>query len=134
MSAPGAGLLIVPIMMASNTNFTAASYTNVNVDAFIDSRFTGGSGWSNFLANDSTLGYTYVSDVFTSNAKSSWTFVPYTKAEPIFGWGNIMGPDSAWNDNQGVQITMNNAGSGNLTGGNAANVWTLNLISITVSL
>ena len=131
--SPGAGLLLVPLAIAVVGSFTAG-YTNIDPDAFLVVNYASTLDvWSNYVANDSTLGYTFVTDLFGSAQDVNWQFSPYTIAEPVVGWGNLIQPGSASAANNGLLLQWNNNGAGDLTGGNSANTLTVTVMAFVVA-
>lgn len=123
--APGAGFQLVPFLCAvrGNTNHGMGSaYGNVDPDfSALYVLYAGGSSWSNYVINDSTLGYQSVTDLFTASHTFYWSFLAYTTAEPIYAWGNIAIPEVGIEENHALHLIWDNNAAGNLTGGVSAN-------------
>lgn len=121
--APGPGVQVVPLTISVQGFFTDATYTNINTDAWIFATYSGsGIPWSNFIANDAMLGYTFVTQFFGGAVhRAAFQWAPFTLAEPIFGWGNLGLVNGDTYANDAVQLVFDNNGAGNLTGGHANN-------------
>ena len=122
--APGAGKRLILIVAEWESNFTAGAYTNINANAIMFMRLnTSGLVISNFMGDDTAIPLTQIDTVFGTAAHYHAQFVPITNANPIDGFGNYASiePVSATSTNKAMELFFNNQGSGNLTGGNAAN-------------
>lgn len=122
VAAPGAGIAYVPISINLHSDFTAGAYTNVNADSYLGAYI--GDWFSNFIGNDSSIPITFLSD-FLSALELYVQLVSYTFSQQIVNWGNLafnFGPNMA---NNPIGLYFENNGSGNLTGGNAANTLTV---------
>jgi hypothetical protein len=121
---PGAGLTIVPDLVVLCANFSAGAYTNVNADGYGYAQFAGPLNWSNYIANDSGASpvLSYLSTFFNGTDKRVVLREWMDTADVSRGWGTLA---TVFNGvtfgNAEFQLTVNNNGSGNLTGGNAAN-------------
>lgn len=123
--APGAAFQLVPLLVDVRGNTTGGAYTNIDPDGWIVLAFNGTDIWSNYLTNDSTIGYTFLSTTLGAAGDFCFQFVPFTLAEPIFGWGNLVDPRGNVEPNQPLVLTSENFGSGNFTGGHSANLLVL---------
>jgi hypothetical protein len=127
VTAQGASTRIVPLFLDLNGDFTAGAYTNIDVDG----NLAGGVGsgaeiFTSFIVNDSAIPLTYL-DTFLSAQHSQTTLMPFAHAEPVDDWGNLgyVSTLSAASVNQPLKLFLQNNGTGNLTGGNAANTLTV---------
>lgn len=117
IAAPGAGKMIVPIAVVMNLKSWVADYTNINVSSILRILYAAGTVEPIVIGSNATslsvtnlLGfsgnrpsiYGIRSNVVSSTLRPVSSFA---QAEPI---------------NTALQMSINNQGSGDLTGGNAA--------------
>lgn len=125
--APGTNNRIVPVFADCVTNFTAGAYTNINADGQIFAALENQeTGYLSFIPNDSRIPITYLDTLLSASARH-FVLGQFFYAEPAFGWGNLPSLDAvtAASYNVPFQLFADNNGSGNFTGGNAANTWTI---------
>jgi hypothetical protein len=133
VAAQGVGTRVVPVFVDWQMHL-AAAYTNINADSYAQITYTNGHAWSNYVANDSTLGYTYLTGLIGAIQDASALFQPYALSEPIFQWGNLVYvyPTTSLESNLAVTFSIVNGGSGNLTGGSGSNTHRFNVLWTTV--
>ncbi len=120
---PGSGILLVPHLVVLLSNVSAGAYTNVNADGFMYAALAT-DAWSTYCANDSGNSLTYLSALL-SNTNHRLVLREYSDTtDPTPQWGPLSVPGPR-GDNMALNLTINNNGSGNLTGGNAANTITV---------
>lgn len=123
--APGAGYGLVFLLAYLTLNRTAGAYTNIDADAFIIVAFSEADAISSYLANDATTTpvLSAVTDLLSTNATSYVTFSPYTQVvgPDASDWGNTGYTFPTPQLNTALILSCVNGGSGNFTGGNAAN-------------
>lgn len=122
VAAQGSGTRIFFVSGQIRTVFAAGAYTNVNVDAWggfkIDTQ-----DQSTHLTDSTGPPLTQVTNVFTNTWNSYVTFTPLQVLDLASYWGpviNLVG-DVTLLDNKPLQFYIDNNGSGDFTGGNAAN-------------
>lgn len=122
LAAAGANMSTVVDYVVVQANFTGGAYTNVDTDGFMALFYNTNIQWSNYLANSVADSLTFLS-VFLDNTGKRVVFREYQDdADPANDWGPLVSVATgvAFN-NQALSISIDNDGSGNLTGGNAAN-------------
>lgn len=129
VASPGVNKRIVLLHADVVASFTAAAYTNINAAAY--STITqGGNLASSYLANDAgtTPALTHFSDVFGAASEQLVTFSPWQDtSEAAAQWG-LLASVANVTSAQNMVLEINNSGSGDLTGGNAANTMTVNVL------
>jgi len=118
------GVYIQPIMAVLLLNGSAGAYTNINAAAWVSMQL--GSldvlGW---LVNDAAItnGSTTSLSTFLGAANHHATLLPGTvRTEGVDAWGTVSAVfDPSSLVNTALKLNFDNAGSGNLTGGNASN-------------
>lgn len=121
VAAPGLGFTIVPLMVYLNSKFVAGAYTNINANSSMQVDLPVGSTWSNYLANDSGASLTYLS-TFLGASSGRVVFREYQDVSTTSpGWGPLVYPPGSTFENGALQLKVDNGGSGDFTGGNAAN-------------
>jgi hypothetical protein len=87
---------------------------------------TSGNLASGYVANDSTLtpARSYLTALLTAAAKRNATLREWVDTVETSQWGNLASVD-ADESGHGLELFLDNNGSGNLTGGNAANTMTV---------
>ncbi len=125
VAAPGSGLLLVPHQIILMVNTNAAIYTNINAASSIWAGLGSAAMLSSLIANDAGVSVADVTAFIGTAGK--WATMLRWPFEDNRGDANGWGPMayiydySAANTNTALTLQMDNAGSGNLTGGNAAN-------------
>lgn len=133
IAAPGAASLLAPVLVNVHTSASFTAYTNIDPDALLYVVFDpSGAGWSNGLANDSVIGFTWLTDAIGTSTAKWWQYVPATLAEPTVDWGNLAYTQGAVTNNA-LQLLLSNNGAGDLTGGAAGNTLTLDTYYATVA-
>ncbi len=128
MTTPGAGLIFLPIGGAILTKTASGAYTNINADAWIRVRYSGGDPFLSYVPNDTASpgitngSATRVSDLLGTTSPKRVVLVPQQDTEDVDDWGPLGAIMGSSADNNAVVISIDNNGSGNLTGGNVANV------------
>lgn len=124
--APGASRLIMPLLYIVRSRISAGAYTNLNAGGFAGIQYNGAFTASGFIADSLTTTpvLAYFSDFFGTATDWLLYLQPYfQQVEPssdewgvfpvLHATGNII--------NKALEIFVDNQGSGNFTGGNAAN-------------
>ena len=129
VSAQGANTRIVPVCVDLVADFTAGGYTNINADGVLFCVLENSqTGFCNGIANDSSIPLTFMTTFLTTTAKKQRAYLlPFQVTEPVANWGLLASIDqiTASSYNVPFVLTGSNAGSGNWTGGNAANSLTV---------
>lgn len=126
--AQGASTVIEPLQYIVQSKCAAGAYTNVNAAAFGGMSYGPASGTaSGYIANDPTTTpvLSFLTQMLGTTPKQM-ILLPYmTQVDPASDEWGVFGdiPPSGPIANLPVQLVMNNQGSGNFTGGNAANTW-----------
>lgn len=124
IAAPGAGIIILPLDTVMVFKNSATAYTNISPDAFLSTQING-TRVSSFMGNDTLLSSVNQFSTFFNSTGALLHRLIYPPSDPFGaadGWEMMMfsiGSDA--NANQPLQIKINNAALGNLTGGNAGN-------------
>lgn len=124
--APGAGQVAVFHSAVVMSEFSAGAYTNRNTNGFIYIAYDGDEPNGNaaaYIGNDSTLGMTNL-DALLGTADNVYDrLLPWQDTKESLNWGLVAGDFNATANvtNKALKIGANNQGSGNFTGGNAAN-------------
>lgn len=137
---PGTDIgLLIPVIVGYRPIFkkaslyidtTSGAYTNINANPSIFIQYTGGTQVSNKLIDDGAatpVAITDVTDFLTGNINTV-DLDKYTRVtDPTLSEeGNLA--DTLGNfDGEGFELSMNNGGSGNLTGGDPANILIVDL-------
>ncbi len=126
VAAQGANTWARLVGLTLNADFSAGAYTNVNAAAYMFAEYAGGSpeiaGY--YIPNDSGVSLTKLTTFLGAN-DYVLHMGPYVETYETSGWGAIPTIHARANIvNVGIRLTINNGGSGNLTGGNAANTLT----------
>lgn len=127
MPAPGAGKRIVPLL-ASLKFICSGAYTNINAAAFLALQING-ADVSSYVANDAGLtpAATDMTDLFGQARTSIALLTPLMRAEP--SWFMLSyAEDATPRINQPLDLNVDNGGSGDFTGGNAANSGQLDIL------
>ncbi len=124
VAATGAGRLIQPMFAYLWAKTASGAYTNINSGGFLTVRVNGFGGMG-FVPNDASIAAgskTRLSDFLGTTTPQMTPLAAYFDTEGVDGWGpvGVVQPSTA-GVNQPLEITIDNGGSGNLTGGNAAN-------------
>ena len=122
--APGTGFWIKLLSFTWITNFSAGAYTGMNTTyAALQVETVNGDWLASNLLNDSASSITDVSSFFGATAKVFPLVVPACFPDTANqGWIQYpLGTTVAHVNNAQIRISMDNNGSGNLGGGNAAN-------------
>lgn len=121
-TAPGSNRGLVPIRIVLDMDASAGAYTNVDTDGFLYVESSGGNLMSNYVANSVALSLTYLTDFLGTTPAVAMLSVFEDTQAPADGWGNLASAVPRANmTNASLQIEIDNDGSGDLTGGNAAN-------------
>lgn len=124
LTAFGSGFWIQPKSFVFIPNFAAGAYTGMNTTyASVQLETAAGVWIVSPVFNDSGASLSDVS-AFFAGSNTVWPLVvPLTFPNGTGGWQAYASPATtvAGVDNQDVRISMDNNGSGNLGGGNAAN-------------
>lgn len=126
VASPGVNKRVVLLHADVVASFAAAAYTNINAAAYANIT-QGGNLASSYLANDAgpTPALTHFSDVFGAAAIQLVTFLPWQDtSEAASQWG-LLASVANVTSAQNLVLEINNSGSGDLTGGNAANTMTV---------
>lgn len=141
VAAPAAGSLIRVITATLSINASAGAYTNVDTTyATLQVQNTDGAWLQTVLANDSsyTTPLTRATDFFTVADTQTALLSPYLEAIQSGGgsgdWGYAVPPILTGTTPTAIELAMDNNGSGDLTGGNAANTLTATVTYLTEAL
>jgi hypothetical protein len=114
---------------------SAGAYTNVDTGAYLYVESSGNNLMSNYLANDAGLSLTYLTDFLGATPSVAMLSVFEDTQAPADGWGNLASAVPRANmTNASLRIEINNGGSGNLTGGNAANTLAVTVVYLDLSI
>lgn len=137
VGAPGAGFINFLISAQIIARCSGGAYTNINAAGFGYIQYNGGYVYSNLIGNDATLtpARAYLTALLGNAQKSNTQLVPFTDAVQTSQWGNMAVPFNVTAaENKALELFINNGGSGNLTGGNAANNMTVVTTYVTVAV
>jgi hypothetical protein len=124
IATPGAGFRLVFLGATIQTD-VAAAYTNVDTDGFLWIGHNAAQSASTYVPNDSGASIAELT-ALTANTDRHVMLNPYTNA--TVNWGNYSDVNTVASvENQPLEISVDNDGSGNFTGGNAANEWTVDV-------
>lgn len=127
ITTPGAGFFLNPISYLVQIRASAGAYTNINAGAFAVFDTPGTAVIrSGYIGNDATTtpALTTFSDLFgaAANKQVQLANVYYTVSPESALWGTIGDVQVIADvEDKSIVFTVNNGGSGDLTGGNAAN-------------
>ncbi len=135
MAPLGPGLTIMPILVTMTSNFIAA-YTNIDAAMpYAQINYSLGDLWSNYLADDAStvIPLTNFSGFFGVTTRLRVPFTRFLQTTDVAAeWGALANAVTL-NDNTGLQFTVVNGGSGDLTGGDPANTLTFETYYTTLS-
>lgn len=124
VGAPGAGVRLDLVSALIVTSFVAP-YGNDDPFGYLVIQM-GTGDFSNYVANDSTTApvLTDFTDLFVTNAESSVSLGSFTRVTTPTseGWGNAAKVEGSNLNNQALNLSVNNNGAGDFTGGNVANM------------
>lgn len=120
--AQGSGTRIYPVQVLLDASFAAGAYTNVNATSSCAVAPVSAEYTTNAIVNSAAATVTKL-DSFLGAAHSLAQLVPFAHANVAQDLGNYaeVTTISAASQNVALQLSCNNGGSGNFTGGNAAN-------------
>ncbi len=125
VAAQGSGKFIVPVSLNLELNATSGGYSNINGYSWIALSSATSNDASGYIGNDNTISPAMVNltnFLSSANHRATQIPVPATWSDPG-GWGVLAavqgGSISVFNS--ALTIYADNSGSGNFTGGNAAN-------------
>lgn len=124
----GPNTVLVPIKYVLISRFAGGAYTNLNASGWFQAQWGTGGGAlaSNYLADDAGDGIAVYSGLFGSASSRLALLTDFTySTTPASGWGNIPGDATPLPTNEALYVRIDNGGSGDLTGGNAANTLTV---------
>ena len=128
--APGFGRVIVPIAANIQTNFAAGSYGNIDAGAYayfaMSNVGVGTQEWSQYIVNDATAGLDGVTQLFAAETRTVQlgALGNYQNDQALQDWSLTAGgvlAGAPWDTNKPLVFFLFNNAAGNLTGGNAAN-------------
>lgn len=130
VAAAGAGTVITPIAWRFIADLSGGAYATVNAAAYFHIRYNGGTDASSYILNaaGTTPAKTMMTDIFVSTTKWFLILQPWQEQlDPASDeWGVVPVVAATGNiENKALECRINNGGSGNLTGGNAANTLTI---------
>ncbi len=137
VAAPGSGLASFPLYAMVFAKTTAGAYTNINAAGFLLLSATAGCTLQ-IVANDGAItngSTTNLTDLLgTANNRCVPAMFAY-RTEDVDEWGPIALVESAssWT-NKAMTLSLNNGGSSDLTGGNAANTLTVMVFYVVVTV
>lgn len=136
VAAPGAGFRIQLLQASISANLTGV-YTNVNASAYCVLALAANE-ISNYIANDATTSpiLSDATKLFATNTLSTAIFVNFSQVTTPAAnqWGNAVNVNALDFQNQALNLTVNNNGAGNFTGGNAANAFAVHVLYTVVSV
>ena len=127
LAAPGAGLVNLPLWWTLKADFSAGAYTNIDAAAYASIEWAGiPTQASGYIANDAGSDPVLAGMTTFFGSATDWYHIlrPYQyQTEPASDeWGHFSSILAIGNiDNEVLRLTINNGGSGNLTGGNGSN-------------
>jgi hypothetical protein len=126
MEPLGIGSTIMPILVTMTSNFVVA-YTGIDPGfPYCQINYSGGDLWSGYLADDSStvVPLTNFTDFFGVTTRLRVPFTRFLQTTDIASeWGALANAITL-NDNTGLQFSMFNGGTGDLTGGDPDNTLT----------
>lgn len=126
IAAPGADKIIVPINIFNYVDCNAGAYTNIDSGGWAAVRI---NGWDicSYIGDTDTSGVdANLAAILGAVNDHGFAFIPQQQPSLFSGWWlNVARFKGADLVNQPLTLEIDNNGSGNLTGGNAANVWKL---------
>ena len=133
--ALGAGFAPMYLFSIWKLDSTAAAYATVNAAAYAVIGTTGEAiALSSYFQNNAGLSLTSMTDFLTNTAKMSAMVPFYAQDGGIGGLAVQGGVSYAALDNTSIKLIVSNGGSGNFTGGNAANSWVLTTYYVRVAV
>jgi hypothetical protein len=135
--AAGAATIMSPIGGMWTANFTAGAYTNIKAAAVIAIKCADGARASAFLPNDITITGATADLATQLLGHAGRTFInlaPYFEADLSGSWGVLPSYNVGSGINSALQVEIDNSGSGNLTGGNSANLLRITLFYAVVPI
>ncbi len=106
----------------------SGAYTNIDAGANLTLRFAAVATMG-FLPNDASIvvgSKTRVTDLLGSTTPRSARFSPYMDGDDVDQWGDIpQNVQTSLVTNDALKLTLDNGGSGNLTGGHATSTVTV---------
>lgn len=138
-AAPGSGYIFEPLWARLVMRSAGGAYTNINAAAWLTiEHATAPYPLMSYLANDVAItngSATRVSALFGAAATNRVVLVPHQDSENVNDWGLLSGVHPHLNgENKALQLSFDNNGSGNLTGGNAANTLTATVLYMKVPI
>ncbi len=137
VAAPGAGFAIEPLWAVIWCKAASGAYTNIDAAGSLTLRFAGASSMS-YVPNDVLItggSATRLSDLLGSTTPRSVRLLPYNDTEAVDGWGMVPAVlQSSLVTNAALVLTLDNGGSGNLTGGHASNTVTVVVVFLVVAV
>ncbi len=127
VSAPGAGMAIEPILAVLYAKTSAGAYTNIDAGASLSLLYEAlDVDVMGYVPNDASItngSATRLSDLLGSTTPRSVRLLPFQTTEGVHTLGFVPEAiDSSHVINKALVIALDNVMSGDLTGGNAANV------------
>jgi hypothetical protein len=126
--AAGAGLLIDPIRINLFAKVSSGAYTNINAAGNLSAKYADGTTGFTYIPNDGAIttgSTTRLTDLLGTANYRRMFLQRYVDSEGLDFWGPL---DTylagTAGSNSALQLFIDNNGSGNLTGGNAANTLT----------
>lgn len=129
LSAPGSGYWYNVLAVSYSANFAAAAYTNINTTyADLRVQYTGTNDFvGGYVVNDSAASpvLDHITNLFGNALAGLVPGVPYSEGFSLAGADPeyVVKSPTLWSvvNNVGLEVKMDNNGSGALTGGDAAN-------------
>lgn len=127
--APGAGLMVLPITAVVFANTAGGAYTNIDPAAVLVVKYASGIYATTVIANDVLItngSATGVTDLLGSTTPSMAWLSQTFGTENVDEWDGLarVYPTSGV-ENTALILTLDNGGSGNLTGGDPADSLTV---------
>lgn len=123
LSAQGSSSFAWPLYVFLWAKTTGGAYTNIDSAAYLGFHYaTSAYEPLSWIPNDAVIPTTNFTSLLGGAANSTAFVLPGMRSENVNDWG-LLGPVLTTSSvtNLALQILIGNGGSGNLTGGNAAN-------------
>lgn len=129
VAAPGSAKVIQPIFVNLFAKTTAGAYTNINAAGSLTMGMATLSNMS-YVPNDAAMtssgSHTRLTDLLGGANNRRTELMPYFDTEDVDAYGPVGTVNgSSGGVNEALRISIDNSGSGALTGGNAANSLTV---------
>lgn len=144
VAAPGSALRVEPIAVTAYLTNSAGAYTNIHAAGYLAIQWNGGDWATSTIFNDDSNvegdGFTNVRglNLFLGTAGThGWKPAPFGYTDSFnasYGLLNYATSTGTANTNKRLEVVVENNGSGNFTGGNAANTLVFHVLYWVVSV